>query len=83
LDIVARDGDTTVFVEVKARGGGDFGAPAEGVTALKRRRMVALAMDYLARHSLANRPCRFDVVSIRLAGEEPVVEVFRNAFEGV
>ncbi len=68
LDIIARDGATLVFVEVKARDGRRFGGAAEAVTGLKRRRMAQLALDYLARHRLTECPCRFDVVSIQLRG---------------
>jgi putative endonuclease len=81
IDIVCRDGKTTVFVEVKARERAAFGAPAEAVTASKRRRIVALAADYLARHRLADRPCRFDVVSIHFGTGAPVVDIIQNAFD--
>src|SRR5215472_2216073 len=50
LDIIARDGPTLVFVEVKARESRDFGDAAEAVTVFKRRRMAQLAMDYMTRH---------------------------------
>src|SRR5216117_2826704 len=62
LDIIARDGRTLVFVEVKARDGRKFGGGAEAVTAMKQRRIARLAMDYIARHRLYDSPCRFDVV---------------------
>jgi len=81
LDIIARDGPTLVFVEVKARETHDFGEAAESVTWFKRRRMVQLALDYIARHRLTNDPCRFDVVSIHLDAGRPVVEVYQNAFD--
>ena len=81
LDIVARDGPTLVFVEVKARESRDFGEAAEAVTWLKRRTMSRLAVDYMARHRLTNCPCRFDVVSIHLEAGDPVVEVYQNAFD--
>jgi putative endonuclease len=80
LDIVARDGRTIVFVEVKAREHNGFGEGAEAVTGLKRRRIVRLAWDYLLRHRLAGVPCRFDVVSIRMVSGAPVIDVYRNAF---
>jgi len=80
LDIVARDGGTIVFVEVKARRGQDWGGGAEAVTPLKQRRMAQIAMDYLVRHRLAGHPCRFDVVSIDVGPGKPAIEVFRNAF---
>ena len=81
LDIIARDGQTLVFVEVKARDSREFGEAAEAVTGLKRRRMVRLALDYVARHHLQDYPCRFDVVSIHLDEGRAAVEVFTNAFD--
>ena len=82
IDIVARDGDVTVFVEVKARDGQDFGGGAEAVTRWKQRRLTNMAMDYLARHRLFDRPCRFDVVTVDVSGGAPVIEVYPNAFDG-
>ena len=61
LDIVARDGDTLVFVEVRLRRNPRFGGAAESITAAKRRRMIAAAGLYLARLGDAP-PCRFDAV---------------------
>jgi putative endonuclease len=81
LDIIARDGATLVFVEVKTRDGRQFGGGAEAITGLKRRRMIQLALDYLGRHRLTNAPCRFDVVSIELENGCPAIEVFQNAFD--
>ena len=81
IDIIARDGATVVFVEVKARDGHAFGDAAEAVTAFKRRRISRLALDYMTRNRLANRPCRFDVVSIHFDSGQPVIELFQNAFD--
>lgn len=81
IDIVARDGRTVVFVEVKAREGRAFGEAAEAVTALKRRRIAQAAVDYVRRHGRAECACRFDVVSIHLDGGEPQIEVYQNAFD--
>ena len=80
LDIVARDGPTLVFVEVKARDSGAFGDAAEAVTWRKQQRIVRLALEYVMRHDLNDSPCRFDVVSIRFDDGRPVIEVFQNAF---
>jgi putative endonuclease len=80
IDIIARDGQTIVFVEVKARAGRAFGGGEEAVTWLKRRRITQLAIEYLARHRLGHCPCRFDVVTIHLGGERRVIDVFQNAF---
>jgi putative endonuclease len=81
LDIIARDGETVVFVEVKTRHDQAFGGAAEAVGFVKRRRMARLAMEYVLRHDLTKCPCRFDVVSIHFDQERPVIEVFRNAFD--
>jgi putative endonuclease len=81
LDIVARDGPTIVFVEVKARDGREFGEGVESVTAFKRRRIIDVAQDYLVRHRLTECPCRFDVVSIQLTDHDPAIELFQHAFD--
>lgn len=70
-----------MFVEVKARDGRDFGAGGESVTMRKQRRIVDVALDYLARHRLTDRPCRFDVVSIDLGPAGPAIELYQNAFD--
>ena len=81
LDIIARDGATLVFIEVKTRDGRAFGDAAEAVTPFKRRRIAQLALDYMTRHRLSDCPCRFDVVSIHVDSGEPVLEVFQGAFD--
>ena len=81
IDIVARDGPTLVFVEVKARESREFGDGAEAITRGKRRRIAMAAMDYLVRHQKDECPCRFDVVSVMLCGGEPQIEVIPNAFD--
>jgi putative endonuclease len=81
LDIVAQDAGQLVFVEVKARRGRGYGTPAEAVDARKRARLVRLAAAYLAARRLAERPCRFDVVEVRVDGAgRPSVEILKNAF---
>ena len=81
IDIVARDGATLVFVEVKTREGHEFGEAVEAVTPLKRRRLVQLAQQYLARAHALDCACRFDVVSVQFDTPAPVVTVFQNAFD--
>jgi putative endonuclease len=83
LDIVARDGATIVFVEVKTRSNANFGTPTEAITALKQRRVWLMASDYLHRQGMHDRPCRFDVVAITIdADGRRLVEVVRGAFDG-
>ena len=81
MDIIARDGATTVFVEVKTRQNHAFGDGADAVNRLKRRHMARLALDYVMRNRLTDRPCRFDVVSIHLDNGVPAIDVFQNAFD--
>ena len=80
IDIVARDGQTLVFVEVKARETGAFGGGGEAVTMYKRRRIVQLAIEYVARRRLGDCGVRFDVVSVQLESEPPSIEVYKSAF---
>jgi putative endonuclease len=81
LDIVARDGDTLVFCEVKTRRGDAFGTPAEAVTWAKARRLRELAASWLAAHPGIRGPVRFDVVSVRPRSAGPAeVEHLRGAF---
>jgi putative endonuclease len=82
LDIVAMDGDTIVFVEVKGRRSNAYGSPAEAVGAVKRRRVVLAATAYLRKRQLLNRPCRFDVLGVRLSQTgEPRFDHIVSAFE--
>jgi putative endonuclease len=81
LDIIARDGDTLVFVEVKARRGHRFGTAEDAVTWQKRRKLQQLAGDFLARSRLSEVRCRFDVVAVALGADTPRrVEVYPGAF---
>lgn len=63
IDLILRDGATLVFVEVRARGRGDYGGAAESITAAKQARLQRAADAYLAQCSHRG-PCRFDAVLI-------------------
>ena len=81
IDIVARDGPTIVFVEVKTRRGGDFGPPSASVTAAKRRQIRRIAQAYLHRRGFGGAFCRFDVISIRAEkGGTLRIEHLKDAF---
>jgi putative endonuclease len=71
IDIVAREGGTTVFVEVKERGGDSHGAAFEAVTAAKRRRVIRAAIMYASARGLYDAPLRFDVVSVTWSAVDP------------
>jgi len=77
IDLIAQDGRTLVFVEVKSRRTEDFGGAAASITQDKRDKLLRTARHYLARHANAS-PCRFDAVLIR--GEPPQIEWIRDAF---
>jgi putative endonuclease len=82
IDIVARDGDVLVFVEVKTRRSLRFGLPRAAVTERKQHRMVRMAATYLARRHPRAWSCRFDVVEITLDRDgAPRVEVLAGAFD--
>jgi putative endonuclease len=82
IDLIVRDGDILVFVEVKARRAGQ---PAEAVTPEKQRRITITALEFLKRHRLLEQQCRFDVVAIVWPDDRrrPAIEHLRNAFESV
>jgi len=63
IDLIMRDGDTVVFVEVRERRNGRFGSGADSIDFRKRQRLISAAQHYLQRQPRVP-PCRFDVVSI-------------------
>ena len=83
IDVIARDGPTVVFVEVRRRSAGGYGSAAESVTPAKQRRVARMAVAYLARERLIDRcPVRFDVVAIDDGPTgAPRVTVIRSAFD--
>jgi putative endonuclease len=81
VDIVAFDGATLVFCEVKTRRSCRMGTPAEAVTPAKQARIRRLAESYVALHRLGGIRLRFDVVAVRLAGDGSTeIEHIPNAF---
>lgn len=82
LDLVMRDGETVVFVEVRQRGGRRHGGAAASVTRSKREKLMRTASLWLAANPQhAHRPCRFDVVSYDGRGESATVHWLRGAFD--
>ncbi|PLX41139.1 MAG: YraN family protein [Deltaproteobacteria bacterium] len=80
LDIVAVDGKTLVFVEVKARGAGARTTPLEAVDLYKQRKLIKAAKQYISEKSLGNVGARFDVVTVTQGCDSPVVEIIADAF---
>ena len=71
IDLVARDGRETVFVEVRTKRSTAYGTPEESVTPRKQARLVKSAMQYLAEHGRMNAPWRVDIVGITLQSDGP------------
>lgn len=81
IDIVCRDGDTLVFVEVKTRGSEEFGRPFESIAADQKRRISRGALAWLRMLDDPDILFRFDVVEVIMASDaEPRVELIQNAF---
>ena len=82
IDLVMRDGDTTVFVEVRYRANTRFLSAVATVTPDKQRKLVRAAQIFLLRYpSLGRGPCRFDVVGFDGPADDPRSQWCRNAFE--
>ena len=81
VDLIAQEGGSLVFVEVRCRTTDAYGTPAESVTAAKRQRLVRTAQTYLDERNLGDVGCRFDVVEVCVVDGQPQVsEILRDAF---
>lgn len=78
-DIIAKDKDTIVFVEVKTRSSDTFGLPFEAVTYRKQEKLKKIAIFYLKQHQV-EYPVRFDIVSIFCRNEKRQIEHIKGAF---
>jgi putative endonuclease len=81
IDIIAKDKDTLVFVEVKARRSAGYGSPKWAVTPKKQRKISMVALYYLKAARQPNAKARFDVVAICSSCDNPEIEIIKNAFE--
>ncbi len=82
IDIIAREDQSLVFVEVKTRKNDLFSHPSEAVTLKKQMQISKAALDYLSRNNLAEVAARFDVVAIILPDSgPPQIDLIRNAFD--
>ena len=82
IDIVARDGDELVFVEVKTKRSKEYGPPEEEVDGRKQQKLTRMALMYLAeKRGGHDAACRFDVVTVDLSGMLPRIRVIAGAFE--
>jgi len=82
IDIIAREGDTVAFVEVKTRASDDFAQPEINVDYRKRQHIRRAARIYIAEHGDDETYYRFDIASVLLPeGGTPEVTLYRNAFQ--
>jgi putative endonuclease len=81
IDIVAEEGETLVFVEVKSRRSEAYGNPLLAVGCRKQKTISRISLQYLADKHLHQRPARFDVVAVMLLPAGHRIELIRNAFE--
>lgn len=83
IDLITRDGEQIVFVEVKSRLSTHCGSPEDAVTISKQRRLTRLALAYLKGHGLLEQKARFDVVALVLGESLEVISRrhYENAFE--
>lgn len=81
IDIIAKEKNTVVFIEVKSRKSGDFGSPKYAVTPKKMRKISMVALYFLKVTNQSRVKARFDVVSISPGEKEPEIEIIKNAFD--
>ena len=79
IDLVAWEGETLVFVEVKLRASEELGTPAQAVDESKRRHLERVARDYALRAGVDWERVRFDIVAV-VEADPPRIEHFRDAF---
>jgi len=83
IDLIVREKNTLVFVEIKTRSSSDYGLPQDAVDRFKQKKMIEVARTYLAEHHLTEDiPARFDVVAIHLTPTGPDIELIKDAFQG-
>jgi putative endonuclease len=81
LDLVMRDGDTLVVVEVRSRADADHGRPEETIGAAKRRRIARATQWFVQDHPALDLPVRFDVVAVLDGPAGPELDWLRAAFD--
>jgi len=81
IDVIARDGDVLVFVEIKTRKNKFLGRIKEAVNFRKQRQISKVALTYMKSYNLWGRKARFDVVAVGLLDGKKEIEIIKNAFE--
>jgi putative endonuclease len=81
MDIIGKEKDTLVFIEVKTRASTEFGPPQLAVNASKQRQLSKVALNYLNEKRLNDVKARFDVVAILLGQKREEIELIKDAFD--
>lgn len=81
VDLIAMDGDTLVFLEIKTRKGKSVGFAKEAVNKRKQRQISKVALAYMKAKKCSDAKARFDVVAVCLGKGEPEIELIQNAFD--
>ena len=81
IDIIAKDKDTFVFIEVKTRHSDRLGLPAEAISRRKQRQISKAALTFLKENNLLDKKARFDVISVIDSEGGPRVDLIKDAFE--
>ena len=81
VDLIANDGDTLVFIEIKTRRGKPTGYAKEAVDARKQRQLSKVALSYMKSNNCSDAKARFDVIAISIKEDKPEIEVVKNAFD--
>jgi putative endonuclease len=81
VDLIAKDGDCLVFIEIKTRKGRAPGYAKEAVNARKRRQISKVALAYMKSRECCDVRARFDVIAVSVGQGTPQIEVVKNAFD--
>ena len=81
IDIIAKEKDTLVFIEVKTRHTDAFGEPQSAVNKFKQNQIAKAALYYLKENALLEKPARFDIIAVHYTNQNPKINLIKNAFD--
>jgi putative endonuclease len=81
IDLIAKDGDCLVFIEIKTRRGRGVGYAKEAVTPRKMRQISKVALTYMKSNNCCDTKSRFDVIAINIVNDREEIEIIKDAFE--
>jgi putative endonuclease len=81
IDLIAKDGDCLVFIEIKTRRGSTTGFAKEAVNQRKMRQISKAALTYMKANNCCDTKARFDVIAVNITGGREEIEVIKDAFE--